>query len=82
MQPKVSLNAGEISLLRILEAAQKVFGRVQSPWMPASGDETYEIIRRRPFQTLGAATENAPATRRSRRSTTSPKTRKTPPTSP
>jgi hypothetical protein len=28
------------------------FGRVQSPWMTASGDETYEIIRRRLFQAL------------------------------
>src|SRR4029079_18270756 len=31
---------GKAALLRL----EKIFGRVQSPWMPASGDETYEII--------------------------------------
>jgi len=36
---------GEAALLRL----EKIFGRVQSAWLPASGDETYEIIRRRPF---------------------------------
>jgi predicted AAA+ superfamily ATPase len=36
-----------------------VFGRVQSPWLPASGDETYEIIRRRLFQALDADGEKA-----------------------
>ncbi len=41
---------GEAALLRL----EKVFGRVQSAWLPASGDETYEIIRRRLFQTLNA----------------------------
>jgi hypothetical protein len=39
---------GKTALLRL----EKVFGRVQSPWLPASGDETYEIIRRRLFQEL------------------------------
>jgi hypothetical protein len=46
---------GEAALLRL----EKVFGRVQSPWLPASGDETYEIIRRRLFQTLDAEGEKA-----------------------
>jgi len=41
---------GKEALLRL----EKVFGRVQSAWMPASGDETYEIIRRRLFQALDA----------------------------
>jgi predicted AAA+ superfamily ATPase len=36
-----------------------VFGRVQSAWLPASGDETYEIIRRRLFQPLDAEGERA-----------------------
>ncbi|RYE48811.1 MAG: DUF499 domain-containing protein, partial [Hyphomicrobiales bacterium] len=31
----------------------------QSPWLPASGDETYEIIRRRLFQPLDADGEKA-----------------------
>ena len=46
---------GEAALLRL----EKVFGRVQSPWLPASGDETYEIIRRRLFQPLDADGEKA-----------------------
>lgn len=37
---------GEAALLRL----EKIFGRVQAAWLPASGDETYEIIRRRLFQ--------------------------------
>src|SRR5215218_8686592 len=46
---------GKAALLRL----EKIFGRVQSPWMPASGDETYEIIRRRLFQPLDAEGEKA-----------------------
>ena len=46
---------GKEALLRL----EKVFGRVQSAWLPASGDETYEIIRRRLFQTLDAEGERA-----------------------
>ena len=36
-----------------------MFGRVQSAWLPASGDETYEIVRRRLFQPLDADGERA-----------------------
>ncbi len=39
---------GEAALLRL----EKVFGRVQSPWLPATGHETYEIVRRRLFWDL------------------------------
>jgi hypothetical protein len=46
---------GKAALLRL----EKIFGRVQSPWLPASGDETYEIIRRRLFQALDAEGEKA-----------------------
>jgi predicted AAA+ superfamily ATPase len=42
-----------------LERLEKVFGRVQSPWIAAHGNETYEIIRRRLFQTLDAEGEKA-----------------------
>lgn len=38
---------------------EKVFGRVQSSWLPASGNETYEIIRRRLFQPLDSDGERA-----------------------
>lgn len=46
---------GAAALMRL----EKVFGRVQSPWLPAQGDETYEIIRRRLFQALDAEGERA-----------------------
>lgn len=46
---------GKAALLRL----ERVFGRVQSPWLPASGDETYEIIRRRLFQPLDGEGEKA-----------------------
>lgn len=46
---------GKAALLRL----EKIFGRVQSPWLPASGDETYEIIRRRLFQPLDGEGEKA-----------------------
>lgn len=46
---------GKEALLRL----EKIFGRVQSAWLPASGDETYEIIRRRLFQPLDNEGEKA-----------------------
>lgn len=46
---------GREALLRL----EKIFGRVQSPWLPAAGDETYEIIRRRLFQRLDTEGERA-----------------------
>lgn len=46
---------GKAALLRL----EKIFGRTQSAWLPASGDETYEIIRRRLFQRLDADGERA-----------------------
>jgi predicted AAA+ superfamily ATPase len=42
-----------------LERLEKVFGRLQSPWIAAHGNETYEIIRRRLFQMLDADGEKA-----------------------
>jgi hypothetical protein len=46
---------GEEALLRL----ERVFGRVQTSWQPAVGDETYEIIRRRMFQMLDTEGERA-----------------------
>lgn len=46
---------GKQALIRL----ERVFGRIQSAWLPASGDETYEIIRRRLFQPLDAEGEKA-----------------------
>ena len=42
-----------------LERLEKIFGRVQSSWTPASGVETFEIVRRRLFQPLDESGEKA-----------------------
>ncbi|MEY9983424.1 hypothetical protein ABH995_002761 [Bradyrhizobium yuanmingense] len=57
--PEANTEAGGEKGVEALARLEKVFGRVQSPWMPASGDETYEIIRRRLFQTLDSDGEKA-----------------------
>ena len=57
--PESDLEAGGAKGIAALRRLQSVFGRVNSPWLPASGDETYEIIRRRLFQTLDADGERA-----------------------
>jgi predicted AAA+ superfamily ATPase len=44
--------AGGATGQQVLVRLQSIFGRVQSPWLPAQGMETYEIIRRRLFQDL------------------------------
>jgi hypothetical protein len=50
--PESDVEAGGAKGIAALRRLQTVFGRVHSPWLPASGDETYEIIRRRLFQVL------------------------------
>ena len=57
--PESDAEAGGERGKAALRRLEKVFGRVQSPWLPASGDETYEIIRRRLFQALDADGEKA-----------------------
>lgn len=57
--PESDLEAGGEKGVAALRRLQTVFGRVHSPWLPASGDETYEIIRRRLFQTLDSDGERA-----------------------
>jgi hypothetical protein len=57
--PESDMEAGGERGAAALRRMEKVFGRVQSPWLPASGDETYEIIRRRLFQPLDADGEKA-----------------------
>ena len=42
-----------------LRRLEKIFGRVQSAWTPASGIETFEIVRRRLFQPLDEEGEKA-----------------------
>lgn len=57
--PESDAEAGGERGKAALRRLEKVFGRVQSPWLPASGDETYEIIRRRLFQPLDTEGEKA-----------------------
>jgi hypothetical protein len=57
--PESLAEAGGDKGVQALRRLQAVFGRVHSSWLPASGDETYEIIRRRLFQPLDAEGERA-----------------------
>jgi hypothetical protein len=57
--PESDAEAGGEKGVQALRRLQAVFGRVHSTWLPASGDETYEIIRRRLFQVLDADGEKA-----------------------
>ena len=52
--PESAAEAGGEKGVQALRRLTAVFGRVHSSWLPASGDETYEIIRRRLFQALDA----------------------------
>lgn len=45
---EVGGEAGKIALARL----KNVFGRMQSPWRPASAEESFEIVRRRLFQPM------------------------------
>lgn len=57
--PESDLEAGGEKGVQALRRLQAVFGRVHSTWLPASGNETYEIIRRRLFQPFDAEGEKA-----------------------
>ena len=57
--PESDVEAGGEKGAQALRRLQAVFGRVHSSWLPAAGDETYEIIRRRLFQPLDAEGEKA-----------------------
>jgi len=57
--PESDMEAGGERGAQALRRLQAVFGRVHSTWLPATGDETYEIIRRRLFQPLDGDGEKA-----------------------
>ena len=57
--PESRAEAGGQKGVDALLRMEKIFGRTQSAWLPASGDEPYEIIRRRLFQRLDADGEKA-----------------------
>ncbi len=57
--PESGIEVGNEQGRHALRRLEKIFGRVQSTWMPASGIETFEIVRRRLFQPLDQAGERA-----------------------
>jgi len=57
--PESDLEAGGEKGIQALRRLQAVFGRIHSTWLPALGNETYEIIRRRLFQALDGDGEKA-----------------------
>jgi hypothetical protein len=57
--PESNAEAGGDRGIAALKRLEPTFGRVQTPWLPASGDETYEIVRRRLFQPLDSEGERA-----------------------
>jgi hypothetical protein len=57
--PESGMEVGDQRGLDALHRLEKLFGRVQSAWTPASGLETFEIVRRRLFQPLDEDGEKA-----------------------
>ena len=57
--PESGFEVGDAQGQDALKRLEKIFGRVQSAWTPASGIETFEIVRRRLFQPLDEAGEKA-----------------------
>ena len=57
--PESGFEVGDAQGQDALKRLEKIFGRVQSAWTPASGIETFEIVRRRLFQPLDDAGEKA-----------------------
>ena len=57
--PESGAEVGDEQGRDALQRLEKIFGRVQSAWTPASGVETFEIVRRRLFQPLDETGEKA-----------------------
>ncbi|MCV0386470.1 MAG: DUF499 domain-containing protein [Nitrobacter sp.] len=57
--PESDMEVGDQRGVDALHRLEKLFGRVQSAWTPASGLETFEIVRRRLFQPLDEEGEKA-----------------------
>ena len=55
--PESGAEVGDEQGRDALRRLEKIFGRIQSAWTPASGIETFEIVRRRLFQPLDEAGE-------------------------
>ena len=52
-----SLEVGGVAGREALERLTNITSRLAEPWQPASGDESYEIVRRRLFQPIAAGSE-------------------------
>lgn len=50
--PSSSVEAGGQGGAEALDRLRTVFGRLESPWSPAGRDESFEIVRRRLFQSI------------------------------
>ena len=57
--PESDAEVGDEQGRDALQRLEKIFGRLQSAWTPASGLETYEIVRQRLFQSLDSEGEKA-----------------------
>ena len=57
--PESGMEVGDERGVDALHRLEKLFGRIQSAWTPASGMETFEIVRRRLFQPLDEEGEKA-----------------------
>ena len=57
--PESGTEVGDEQGHEALRRLEKIFGRVQTAWTPASGIETFEIVRRRLFQPFDEAGERA-----------------------
>ena len=57
--PESGMEVGEQGGVDALHRLEKLFGRIQTAWTPASGMETFEIVRRRLFQPLDEEGEKA-----------------------
>jgi hypothetical protein len=57
--PESGMEVGDQRGVDALRRLEKLFGRIQSAWTPASGLETFEIVRRRLFQPLDEEGEQA-----------------------
>lgn len=57
--PESAIEAGGEQGAAALDRLTKIFGRIQSAWAAAQGNETYEIIRRRLFEPLDEDAEKA-----------------------
>jgi hypothetical protein len=57
--PESGMEVGDQRGADALRRLEKLFGRIQSAWTPASGVETFEIVRRRLFQPLDEDGEKA-----------------------